>query len=229
MIAWLQDREDLSDEVLARIEWGYLPLLGSLNEVEPKALGRNLARDPKFYCEVIRTAFKSKSAKTETKEPSEEKAQLAQRAYELLREWKQIPGNLGDKFNPDEFQKWLSEVKSLSQMTGHYEVAMHIFGQVLAYAPEDPSGLWIHKDIAAALDSADAEELRSGYRIKSFNMRGVHGYTAGKEEQEISDGYQNKSDSLIQHGYPRFAATLKALAESYKLDAKRQSLRTPFE
>ncbi|WNV06321.1 hypothetical protein RP726_07920 [Candidatus Methylospira mobilis] len=53
-------------------------------------------------------------------------------------------------------------------------------GAVLANAPTDPDGLWIHRSVAAALDAREATELRSGFKTGLFNQRGVHGFSAGK-------------------------------------------------
>jgi hypothetical protein len=60
-------------------------------------------------------------------------------------------------------------------------------------------------------------------------MRGVHGYSAGKEEQEIAGRYHERSEALEQEGYHRLAAAVRELAKQYQRDAEREATQKPFE
>ncbi len=84
------------------------------------------------------------------------------------------------------------KVKAKTKESGHFQVAMNQLGQVLAHAPPDPKGLWVHSAVADALNEKDAGDMRSGFTMKLFNLRGVHGFSAGKEELAIADGYRQK-------------------------------------
>ena len=101
-------------------------------------------------------------------------------------------------------------------------------GHVLTYAPTDPSGLWIHKAVAEALNAKDASEMRSGFTIKLFNRRGIHGFTHGREEKEIAKDLRDKADAVEKETYHRLANALRDLAKSYEQDAEREALRDPF-
>ena len=105
---------------------------------------------------------------------------------------------------------------------------MSQLGQVLAYAPADPGGLWIHRAVADVLNAKDSEQLRSGFRCELFNMRGVHGFTGGREEREIAARYREKSEAAEGAGFHRLATSLRELAVSYEHDADRQSKQRPF-
>jgi hypothetical protein len=105
---------------------------------------------------------------------------------------------------------------------------MDQLGQTLAYAPADPDGLWIHKSIAAALDAKDVPEIRSAFTTGLFNSRGVHGFSAGKEEQIIAAIYRNKANALAENGFHRIADTVRKLAENYEHDAVREAERDIF-
>ena len=61
-----------------------------------------------------------------------------------------------------------------------------------------------------------------------MNMRGVHGFSAGKEEREFAAGYRKKAEALDQHGFSRFATAMRELAESYERDAEREAQRNPY-
>jgi cold shock CspA family protein len=102
-------------------------------------------------------------------------------------------------------------------------------GQVLTYVPADPSGLWIHKTVAASLDRKDAEQMRSGFTMKLFNRRGGFGFTAGREEMKIAEGYRRKAEAVENSGFPRLAGSLRELAKSYEQDAERDAAGGAFD
>lgn len=98
-------------------------------------------------------------------------------------------------------------------------------GQVLPYVPADPNGLWIHTAVAEALNEKDAAKMRAGFTIELFNMRGVHGFTHGGEENKIAAGLRAKADAVENATYHRFASALRDLAKQYEADAEREAAR----
>jgi len=178
---------------------------------------------------VIRAVFRSKNAEGADEEASEESMRIAENAYRLLSEWTLLPGSDEQRhLDAATFKAWVDEVKRSSSSTGHFEVAMSQLGQVLPYAPSDPDGLWIHKAVAEVLNGRDGDQIRSGYKCELFNMRGVHGFSAGREEREIAAGYRNKACTAESRGYHRLATALRELAGSYERDADRESRRGPL-
>jgi hypothetical protein len=125
------------------------------------------------------------------------------------------------------FSKWFAEVKTKTKESGHFQIAMSQIGQVLAHTPPDPNGLWIHHTVADALNGKDAGDMRSGFTVKLFNLRGVHGFSAGKEELELAEGYHMKAEALEENGYQRFATAMRELAKGYERDAEREAQRNP--
>lgn len=123
---------------------------------------------------------------------------------------------------------WLEAVKRECEETGHLEVAMTKVGQALTHVPADPDGLWIHRSAATALNARDAEDMRDGFRTELFNVRGVYGFTAGKEEREIAAKYRAQAEAVDVAGFHRLATTLRELAESYEYEAERESSRDPY-
>jgi len=230
LIGWLQSHPDTPSHKLFQIEWSYLPLLGRYGSGSPKTLVRRLAQDPTFFCEVIRAIFKSRNDDQVKEEASEERKRIAENAYRLLSEWRLPPGcDEQRQLDTDALVGWVNEVKQSTKASGHFEVAMNQLGQVLAYAPGDPHGLWIHRAVAEILNTRDGEQLRSGYTCERFNMRGAHGFTGGQEEREIAVRYREKVDSAEAAGFHRLATSLRELAVSYERDAEREAKRDPFE
>lgn len=106
---------------------------------------------------------------------------------------------------------------------------MTMLGHALVYVPADPDGLWIHRAAAAALNAKDAGDMRDGFRTELFNSRGIHGFSAGREEHELAKKYRTQAEAVERSGFHRLATTLRELAESYERDAQRQSSRDPFD
>ena len=142
-----------------------------------------------------------------------------------------VPGKLSDdSFDEEKFTHWLKEAKRITKETGHSEIAQERIGHILAYAPEDPDGLWIHRAVASALNEKGAEDMRSGFTIELFNQRGVvHGFTAGKEERELAQQNRKKAEALETAGYPRFATAMRKFAKSYEQDAEFLAQINPFD
>jgi hypothetical protein len=231
LINWLQTNRETKPDDLFQIEWSYLPLLDRYSGGTPKHLEARLATDPEFYCELIRTIFRSEHEKSRrSEERPEEQKRIAQNAYRLLMNWKTPPGKTGTNgFDSKKFNEWLAAVQKSAEKSGHLNIAMSQLGQVLPYVPPDPGGLWIHKTVAEALNAKSADKMRSGFTTELFNMRGVHGFTAGKEELELATKYRQRADDVEAVGFHRVATAVRELAGWYERQAKREAARNPFE
>ncbi len=231
VIKCLQDSPIVDPNALFEIEWSFLPLLlDRFSSGSPVTLEKRLASAPAFFAEIVALAFRSKNEAESDGEPSEERKSQAMNAYRLLNKWRRCPGKLSDDaFDEEKFTNWLKEAKRITKETGHSEIAQGRIGHVLTYAPKDPNGLWIHQAVASALNARDAGKMRSGFTIELFNQRGVHAFTAGKEERELAQRNREKAEALETAGYSRFATAMRAFARGYERDAERDAQRSPFE
>ena len=231
IIKELQNEPSTDPEQLLRVEWAYLPLLDQHHNASPKLLGRRLAQEPEFFCEVIRLVFRSKNEEGPSEETTEESKRSAKNAYRLLNEWRTPPGyREGRTYDGDALIAWLDAVKKKCFETGHLEIAMTMAGHALIHVPADPDGLWIHRAAAAALNAKDAEDMRNGFRTALLNSRGVHWVDpTGRPERELASRYRVQAEAVDDAGFHRFAATLRDLAADYEREAERVSSREPFE
>ncbi len=228
-LKWLQSNTGVDERELSQLEWSYLPLLNRVGSgAIPKTLGKRLATDPAFFSEVIRIVFRSDRSE-DAPELDDTTKSMAANGFRLLREWQTPPG-LGPEgtFDARQFSDWLDAVRLSTQKSGHFGVAMSQVGQVLPYAPPDPSGLWIQKVVAAALNAKDADDMRSGFTCELFNMRGTHGFTHGREERELAQKYRTMADAVDNEGYQRLASSLRDLAASYDAEAARDERQDPL-
>ena len=231
LIKLLQESETTDQNALFQIEWNFLPWLDRFSTGAPITLEKRLASDPAFFAESVGLVFLSKNTSEEdSEEPDEQKKRLARNAYKLLTEWHRCPGTQDDgSFNAEEFSAWINEACRMTEESGHAEVARIQIGHVLAYAPPDPDGLWIHSAVAATLDFRDTGEMRSGFTTKLFNQRGVHGFTHGQEERNLARKNREKAEELDSKGYTRFATAMRGFAKQYERDAEREKNRNPFK
>lgn len=232
LIKWLQKNPSTNADDLYQVEWRYLSLLNRHFGCAPRALATRLSTDPEFFCQIINLVFRSKGDAGDAGEQIADENQrvAAQNGYRLLHEWKQAPGAKDDgSFDEALLSRWFVKVKDICKKAGRLEVALSTIGEVLPYAPPDPSGLWIHRAVAQIVNERDAEMLRSGFRCELFNRRGVHGYTGGAEEKKISLQFREKAEALEACGYHRFAKAIFDLAESYEKDAEHQASHNPYE
>lgn len=228
IIKALQDDPDTNPDDLFQIEWAFLPILDRHHGASPRLLEQRLADDPAFFCEVIRTVFPSKKEEHHVEEATEQQKNIAKNAYRLLSEWRTPPGSRKDgTFNGDALTAWLEDVKATCIESGHLEVALSRVGHVLVYSPPDPDGLWIHHSAANALNAKDASDMRDGFRTEL--SRGVHSWTAGREELVLAQKYRKQADEVEARGYHRLAGSLRELAASYEHDAERQASKDPFD
>lgn len=230
LIKWLQENPPKDEKALFKVEWNYLPVLGSHHSAKPKTLMQMIADRPAFYCEVIQACYRSEKVDAKDYKPTEEQRNIAQNAIRLLHEWTLVPGVRPDgSFDAAAFTAWLAEVKRICEPSGHLPIGLHHVGQVLSYAPADPGGLWIPKAVAEALNERDSDELRAGFTNKLFNRRGVHGYDGGKAELDLAAKYHKRAEALDALGFQRIAAAVRDFAKSYEQDAEREAKRDPFK
>lgn len=231
IIKALQDEPNTSPDDLFRVEWAYLPLLDRHNDASPKLLGRRLATEPEFFCEVIRLVFRSKKEERTPEESTEERKNIATNAYRLLSEWRTPPGCQADgTYDGDALGRWLDAVKKECSETGHLEIAMTILGHSLIHVPSDPDGLWIHRSVAAALNAKDAEDMREGFIAELFNSRGAHWVDpTGKPERELANKYRGQAEAVENAGYHRLATALRELATSYEREVESVVSRERYE
>lgn len=222
LIKALQEDPHTSEEDLFKIEWAYLPLLKGHRGAEPKYLATRLARDPEFFCELIRIVYRSnQTERSQDKTPESHKV-LAQKAFRLLGEWRTPPGTISqDEFSGETFKQWIHAAIESASKSGHLKPALSHIGRVLIHSPGDPDGLSLHRAVAEVLNAREFEGMRRGFRVATYNSRGVHWVDpTGKPELELADKYWHQAEEMENAGYQRLATTLRGISESYKREAK---------
>jgi hypothetical protein len=222
IIKALQENPDVDPTQVGRLEWTFLQLLDDNYGTSAKVLEQQLADDPKIFCQIIQTIFRSKNDKKSSKPASEEDQARAANAYRLLQQWKRPPGtNKDGSFDGAKLKAWFEQVKNICGESGHLEVALQRVGHVLRYYPQDADGFFMHRAVAELLDGKDAAEVRTGFSVEIYNSRGVHFVDPhGGPEREMANQYRREAEQLDLAGYTRLAATVREVAAGYDREAE---------
>jgi hypothetical protein len=257
VLKFLQDSPESTEDRVAWIEFHCVALLDRHSMGRPVFLERQLARDPKFFHQIITYCYRSRdeidqspqtkpedeleqALKQEEDPPSEShgsppestehKRALAMQAYRLLDVWSIPPGSNVEETAIDEesFVTWFEKAKELCEKSGHWEIAQQRIGHCLINEPAGLEGLLKHPRVAKTMDAAACEDMRQGLTTELFNSRGVHGFSAGKDERDLAGKYRGYAARYDKAKFPRIATSLRELAEGYDWDAERETKRDPY-
>lgn len=209
---------------IARIEWGFLPMLGSGRRGwKPRRLHRELARDPRFFAEVLSLVYRAEGE--EAREVSEEQRLRARRAYDLLESWRTPPG-VADDGSIDEpaLRNWVRQARETTVASGRLAVGDISIGHVLSGSPPGPDGAWPHPAIRDVIEMTESPELERGIEVGIYNSRGVVSRAVGAggaQERTLAERYAGFA-AVLQDRWPRTAAMLRRTAEGYRADAQRE-------
>ena len=232
---FLHDSGDEDELRLARLEYSFLPFLDHFSPVTPKTLERKLATDPSFFIECLSTVFRAKSdAKAEDVELSNEdpvdkeakntKARKAQVIFNLLRNWRTIPGLEEDgTISTDKLRNWVTNTRELARNADRIEVCDITIGELFAKPHADKDGALPLIPIREIMEECASEDLERGFYTGLFNRRGVVSkavYEGGQKEREIAAQYERYAQ--ITSPWPRTATVLREMGRSYLRRAQRE-------
>ncbi len=218
----LQQSSDVDEDILMRLEWNYLKLLGDHRSGSAKTLFRRLSEQPNFFVELLTICFKSKDEPEEVQEPTKHQKATATQAYRLLHDWKVIPGT-NDLGAIDEtvLRKWCIESRRLADESGRLDICDSHIGQLFAHAPGNNNGQWPIGEVCRVAEEIGTDRLGSGLHVGICNSRGVvcRG-KGGDQERELAAKYEGFANH-IRYEMPFVAGVLDSVADAYKQEARR--------
>ncbi len=234
LFGWLQKNvrfgNDEPTQRLARLEWAFQLDGSGTYGAAPKTLVRCLSEDPKFFAELIAAIFHSKNEQESETKSTEEQQKRAIHGYRLLRNWDRIPGTQSDgTIDEEQFLRWLETARSLCRDSGHLEIADSQIGEMLARwpQPKNEAAMWPCEQICDAIEEANSDDLDRGFQIGVLNSRGATWRSpldGGGLEHKERDKYRHWAN-LCDVDWPRTAASLLRVAESYEFQAQREDAR----
>jgi transcriptional regulator with XRE-family HTH domain len=233
LFGWLQKAIQFNDAEptrrLSQLEWEFLSLLDGFG-ASPTTLIHCLSDDPKFFAQLIALIFRSRSEQESDAESTEEQQKMASHGYRLLMNWNRVPGTRSDgSIDEEQLLQWLESARSLCRDSGHLEVADSKIGEVFASSakPEKEDARWPCEEICDAIEEAASDDLDHGFQIGALNSRGVVGRSpldGGDLERKEAAKYRRWA-AFCDVDWPRTAASLRSVADSYEFDAQREDAR----
>lgn len=206
---------------IARLEWGYLSLLRF--DRSPKYLHQELGCNPQFFSDIIALLFRAQGE--EPNEHSKEQEAQAQHGFDLLESWRTVPGTSekGD-INVHELNEWVRRARELTQANGRGRIGDQMIGKVLSGSPNGTDGVWPAEPVRDIIENVASHDLEQGFEVGRFNSRGVvmrHPAEGGGQERQLKERYE-KCAEAVRDRWPRSAAMLRRLADTYRAQARRE-------
>ena len=232
LFKWLQKKTIVSSEEepvlrLGQLEWAFGLDGSGTYGARPETLIRCLSDSPQFFAELIANIFSSRNEQVPGAATTEEQREMALRGYRLLMEWDRVPGARSDgSVDEEQLLRWLESARSLCRQSGHLEIADSKIGEMLAKwgNPNDDSKPWPCEEICDAIEEADSDDLDHGFQVGVLNRRGVTcraPLDGGDSERKEAAKYHRWAERC-DTDWPRTAASLRSVAESYESQAERE-------
>lgn len=216
LIDYLEKNFFDTDKVI-ELEKKYFYVL-KLHSKAPERLYECISKNPDVFIEFLKGGFKK--ANKSKKILNEDEKKIAEFCFELLYNWKKVPGYSNNKLDVEYLKNWFYSVKEKSIQIDRYESAMTIIGAMLFHVPEDPSGLFIDHSVAKILDDEKKDSIRNAYACEVVNSRGVYFVDpTGRPEFELEKKYEKRATEIDELGFFRFAQTLRDIAKSFHFEA----------
>ncbi|OZC01309.1 hypothetical protein [Rubricoccus marinus] len=230
------DEADFDSDRLAALEWAYLPLF-RFDRRQSGVLHRELAENPEFFVQILSFAFRGRGE--EPTELTEAEQNRASNAHTLLESWRTVPGQGDDgTIDAQVLDAWVDEARRLLSEANRSEVGDQYIGRVLRYGPEPeavfsgtPEGdtdaprqrVWPAEAIRDVIERVASEDLETGFALEVYNSRGTtsRGMTDGGDQERALVRTYRQYAAHVGAMYPRTAAMLKRIADSYLRDAER--------
>ncbi len=222
----LDERNDVSQDTLASLEWAYLPALEHSRR-PAKVLLRALSDQPSLFIQLLSAAFKP-TEESGFADPEPENAEharaVANQAYRLLDLWNHLPGTREDgTISGEVLEDWIKKARALAKAIGREEIADSKIGNMLSASPIGSDSNWPAEAVRDVIDLFRSKPMISGFVVGKMNRRGVTTRLprdgGGLERQEAAK-YRNWAKA-ISFEHPHTAKALDALADDYEFEARR--------
>lgn len=235
---FLQGCRDADESRIARLEFNFLPFLDRHSRL-PLTLHRQLAKNPNLFVECLEILFKpsievnegspkeEKELSASEKAEKAEKANKANRIWRLLRDWQTIPGTCEDgKIDREPLMAWVNTARAKARAMDRLEVCDSKIGELFAHSPIDRDGAKPANAIRDVIEECESTALERGMIIGLRNLRGCFSkgmYEGGEQERKLAAEYERYATICAR--WPRTAAALRGVAETYKEQAEREDER----
>jgi hypothetical protein len=228
----LYERGELPIEEIAQLEWPFAALFEGLRSYtsSPLAIHRLLQRNPSFFAQLIAFMYKRDDRSPDLSQEdigNEARQNLAHNARLVVDSWRLLPGlNEDGSFDGQQLSAWVDASRQECAATRHVTGGDLQIGFMLAHAPADADGSWPHTAVRDLVERLNNDVVDEHIQMGIYNSRGAtsRGLTdGGAQERDLADRYKKMSEAVKLH-WPRTAAMLRSIADSYTRDAERHDI-----
>jgi hypothetical protein len=216
------ERSGSNIETRARLEFLYAHLLQHTRTA--RALSEVLGTDPALFAEILAYIYYAEGEPLD-EEVSPERRAIALVGYTVIREWHTPPGVRPDgTMDADALRSWVTEARRLLAETGRTTIGDLAIGEVLAYSPPDPDGLWPGEPVRDLIEDLASPKLEEGLHTGKFNSRGItfrNPADGGTQERQLAAQHRGSADRVSDR-WPRTGALLRRMADHYDEWARRK-------
>ncbi|MEU5655030.1 hypothetical protein ABZ802_05345 [Streptomyces sp. NPDC047737] len=217
--------ENVGRQRILSLEWQLFPVLGI--DAEAPVLHKTLVEDPEAFVELVTWAYRPHTPDEEDVQDAveqEKRRNIASRAYGVLNALHTCPGLAADgSLDRVALRAWVVAARAELDARDRAGVGDQQIGQVLASAPRDSDDLLIPEAVRDLLEEISSSDVERGLRTGIYNKRGVTSrglLDGGVQESELAQSFREQAEHA--RAWPRTRKLLKALAESYEADARRE-------
>lgn len=207
------------DADLPRFEFTLFPLLH--NNQPSDALYRHLASDPADFIAMVSTIYRAEGEPRRT--PSAQEQAIGHLAFDVLREWRLLPGEQGDgSIDGDALFAWVRAARLALSDNGRGSVGDEQIGQVLSASPVGKDRVWPAEEVRDVIDTIGSVRLDTGLHTGHTNRRGITSrdpLEGGTQERALEDRYRTDAEAIAGR-WPRTARVLRGIADSYRHQAR---------
>lgn len=216
-------REDMDKQKLLDLEWLYLSVLSSYSsDYSPENLYNELAENPHFFVDVLSWLYMpadDENIEPERKTmPKETLEHLAHKCYELLDNFKKVPGvRPDDTIDDGVLNQWIFLVRELAQKADRIEAADRHIGTLLAYFSEEDKECWPPDEISQIIERINTPSLKDNFAVTVTNKRGSttrSPFEGGTIEKSNAAHFQ-KLASLHKNRHPCLSEIFTQISEQY--------------
>ena len=226
----MEEREDLSQDTLIKLEWMYLKILGAHGSgYKPKHLHQELANSPEFFVEILKWVYMPKDDKRKEEERKAISAEAlktyATQGFKLFNDFKTIPGIQKDNtINSEQLNLWVDNVRELAQKVDRLEMADMQIGKVLAHFPGDNKECWPPDEISEIIERINTKSLKNNFSMTLTNKRGftTRGPFDGGAIERFNASHFQKLADLHKHMHPNLSEIFARISYRYLQDAKHE-------
>jgi len=226
----LETRQDIAKDIIAKLEWLYLPIIGSYGAgYIPKYLHNELSTNPEFFVQVLKWVYmpRDDSKKEEERKNIQDETlqNYATQGFQLLNNWKSIPGvDIEGNIDSEFLNDWIDKVRVLASAVDRLEVADSKIGYILAQYSEKNKDYWPPDEISDVIERINSDDLKLNFSIgitnkRSFTSRGP--YDGGVIERANAAHFE-KLAKVHKVNHPNVSKILENIVARYIEDAKRE-------